>query len=271
MNNGIDKKIVVKNKQVILTSTLIQKNNEETDNISINLGQCENKLKSDNNISENKSLYILEIITEEMGMKIPKINYEIYYPLNDNNKLEKLDLNSCKGEKIDILIPVKKVTIKDNLDKYNPKSGYYNDICYKTTSEYETDISIKDRRNEFVENNMTLCEENCDLINYNYSNEKVKCSCDVKTNINPDYDYKFNKNGFFKSFTDINNIANINIIKCYKVVLNIKNLIRNYGFYIIDSIMLLYILTILIFIFISYKRIKNVLFNISILSGNKIF
>ena len=102
MNNGIDKKIVVKNKQVILTSTLIQKNNEETDNISINLGQCENKLKSDNNISENKSLYILEIITEEMGMKIPKINYEIYYPLNDNNKLEKLDLNSCKGEKIDI-------------------------------------------------------------------------------------------------------------------------------------------------------------------------
>ena len=146
------------------------------------------------------------------------------------------------------------------------KSGYCNDICYKTTSEYETDISIKDRRNEFVENNMTLCEENCDLINYNYSNEKVKCSCDVKTNINPDYDYKFNKNGFFKSFTDINNIANINIIKCYKIVLNIKNLIRNYGFYIIDSIMLLYILTIFIFIFISYKRIKNVLFNISILS-----
>ena len=99
MNNGIDKKIVVKNKQVILTSTLIQKNNEETDNISINLGQCENKLKSDNNISENKSLYILEIITEEMGMKIPKINYEIYYPFYNNINLTKFDLHLCKGTK----------------------------------------------------------------------------------------------------------------------------------------------------------------------------
>ena len=30
-------------------------------------------------------------------MKIPKIDYEIYYPLYENNKLEKLELNSCKG------------------------------------------------------------------------------------------------------------------------------------------------------------------------------
>ena len=111
---------------------------------------------------------------------------------------------------------------------------------------------------------MTLCEENCDLINYNYTNEKVKCSCDVKTSIK--YDYKFNKNEFFKSFIDIKNIANINIIKCYKIVLNSKNLVNNYGFYIIGSIMILYIITIFIFIFISYKRIKYNLYIISILS-----
>ena len=125
-------------------------------------------------------------------MKIPKIDYEVYYPIYDNN-LTKLNLTWCKGTKIEISIPVK---INDNIDKYNPKSGYYNDDCSKTTSESGTDISLKDRRNEFVENNMTLCEGNCDLINYNYSNEKVKCSCEIKTNINPNYDYKFNKNDF---------------------------------------------------------------------------
>ena len=114
MNNGIDKKIVVKNKQVILTSTLNQKNNEETDNITLNLGQCEPNLKSDFSIPENNSLYILEIITKEIGMKIPKIDYEIYYPLYESNKLEKLELNSYKGEKIDISIPVK---IGEELDK----------------------------------------------------------------------------------------------------------------------------------------------------------
>ena len=188
MDSGIDKKIVVKNKQVILTSTLNQKNNEETDNITLNLGQCEHNLKSDFSIPENNSLYILEIITEEMGMKIPKIDYEIYYPLYENNKLEKLELNSCKGEKIDISIPVK---IDEELDKHNSCSDYYNNICSKTKSQSGTDISLNDRRNEFVDNNLTLCEENCKLVEYNYNKEKAKCSCDIKTSIASYEDIKF--------------------------------------------------------------------------------
>ena len=57
-------------------------------------------------------------------------------------------------------------------------------------------------------------KKKCDSINYNYTNEKVKCSCEIKTNISQNSDYKFNKNEFFKSFTDIKNIANINILKC---------------------------------------------------------
>ena len=93
--------------------------------------------------------------------------------------------------------------------------------------------------------------------------KKVKCSCDIKTKIN--YDYKFNKNEFFKNFIDIKNIANINIIKCYKVVLNLKNLKVNYGFLIIGFIMLLYIITIFIDRFKSYKKIKNDLSYISTL------
>ena len=195
-------------------------------------------------------------------MKIPKVDYDIYYPFNNDNNLTKLDLNLCKGTKIEISLPVK---INDNIDKYNPKSGYYNDICYKTTSDSGTDISLKDRRNEFVENNMTLCEENCNLIGYNNINEKVKCSCEIKINISPNYDYKFNKKEFFKSFTDIKNIANISIIKCYKIVLTIKNLTNNYGFYIIGSIMFLYLITFIIYRFISYKKLKKDLFNLSII------
>jgi len=112
---------------------------------------------------------------------------------------------------------------------------------------------------------MTLCEENCELIDYNYINEKVKCSCNIKTNISPNYDFKFNKKEFFKSFTDVTSISNINIIKCYKIVLNIKNLINNYGFYILASIMLLYFITLFIFWFYSYKKLKMDLFNIYII------
>ena len=220
IDNGKDEKTNGTNISLILTSTKNQKKNENEKIITIDLGECENILKKEYNISSNEPLYILQIIPEkEEGMKIPKIDYDVYYPFYNNNTLTKLDLNLCKDTKIEISIPV---TLNDILDKYNPKSGYYNDICYKTTSEIGTDISLKDRQNEFVDNNMTLCEENCDLINYNYTNEKVKCSCDIKTNINPNYDYKFNKNKFFKSFINIKNIANINIINVTKLLLIVK-------------------------------------------------
>ena len=172
-------------------------------------------------------------------MKIPKLEYEVYYPLYNINNLTKLDLNLCKDSKIEISIAV---SINDSLDKYNPKSSYYNDICSKATSESGTDIPLKDRMNEFVENNMTLCEENCDLIDYDKIREKAKCSCDIKSSISSYDDIKFNKNDFFKSFTDINNILNIKIVECYNIILKIKDLINNYGFIIISSAIIIYFL-----------------------------
>ena len=78
---------------VILISTLNQKINEDNNNISINLCQCENILKRNYNISQNDSLYILEFIYEEVGMKIPKVEYEVYYPLYNENESHKERIN----------------------------------------------------------------------------------------------------------------------------------------------------------------------------------
>ena len=269
LNSGEDKKIIDKNKIIILTSTVNQKKNEESNNITMNLDQCENLLKSDYNISNNDSLYILQIISEEEGMKIPKIEYEVYYPLDGYN-LKKLNLTSCKNSKIEISI---KVSINGSIDKYNPKSDYYNDICSKTTSEDGTDITLKDRKNEFIENNMSLCEENCELIEYNTEKEKAKCSCGIKLDIIEKNDIKFNKEDFFKSFIDIKNMFNLNIIKCYKEVFKYKNLINNYGFFIAGSLIILYFISSFIFSVCSFNKIKRVIFNIifsSKLNGNPV-
>ena len=72
IDNGIDKKLNDKNISVIMTSTKNQKKNENEKIITMNLGECENILKTEYNISENDSLYILQIISEEEGMKIQK-------------------------------------------------------------------------------------------------------------------------------------------------------------------------------------------------------
>ena len=203
LNNGTDRKKIYKNNIILLTSTHNQKYSEGEKNITLDLCNCESILKDNCNISENDSLYILQIIYEEEGMKIPKLEYEIYYPLYNSNNLTKLNLSLCKGTKVEISIKVK---INDIIDKYNASSNYYNNICYRTTSESGTDIPIKTRRNEFVDKNMTLCEENCDLIDYNYTKKKAKCSCEVKLYMTPFNEIKFNKKDFFKSFIDIKNI-----------------------------------------------------------------
>ena len=107
-------------------------------------------------------MYILKIDVNQEGLKIPKIEYEVYYPLFGDS-LIKLNLTVCKDSKIDLSIPI---VITESLDKVNQSSGYYNDICYTYTSEDGTDISLSDRKEEFINNNLTVCEEDCDFINY---------------------------------------------------------------------------------------------------------
>ena len=74
-----------------------------------------------------------------------------------------MNLSLCKSKKAIISYPV---PIDDDIDKFNSSSGYYNDVCYTTSSEFGTDLCLKDRRDIFIDKNMTLCEENCILIDY---------------------------------------------------------------------------------------------------------
>ena len=252
LENGNDEEIKEDNIIIALTTTSNQKNNENINKTSINLGECEYKLKWYYNISINDSLYIIKIDLKEEGMKIPKIEYEVYYPFNSSNNLTKLNLSICKNIKIKLSIPV---TINESLDKYNISSNYYNDICTTTTSQKGTDITLSDRKNEFINNNMTLCEENCELIDYNYTTKKAKCSCDIKINI-PNIDkIKFDKDLLRISFIDINNMMNFKIIKCYKNVFTKNKLKSNLGFLINFIVILLFIITLIIFLVKSWGQL----------------
>ena len=111
------------------------------------------------------------------GYKSPKIQYIVF-----NSKTnEKLDLSLCENKKINIIIPVS--IDENNLDKYNPKSSYYNDLCNTYSTEEGTDITLKDRKAEFIENNMTLCEEECEFLRYDTNTKEAQCECPVKINI----------------------------------------------------------------------------------------
>ena len=78
--------IKLKYSNIILSTTENQKNERESNTSTIDLSECENKLKGEFNISKNNSLYILKIDVKQEKIKIPKIEYELYYPLYNNSR-----------------------------------------------------------------------------------------------------------------------------------------------------------------------------------------
>ena len=242
-----------KNIEISLTSTEYNNKNKTT----INLGKCENELKKVNNISYNESLIIYKMNILKDNMKIPRIEYEIYYPFN--NKLKKLNLTICKDMNIIINIPI---IINNNIDKYNISSKYYNDICYKDTSNKGTDITLNDRKNIFIDNDMNICEENCIFESYDINNKNAKCSCKIKTNLQLYSQIKKNTTLLLIGFKNIKNIINLNILKCYNTLFNINGISNNIGSYIILSVILFYFISIIIFYKKDYIIIKNNISNI---------
>ena len=255
INRGNDIEIKDEGIIIVITSTENQKNDKNKNKTIINLKECEDILKDIYNISKNESLYILKIDIEQKGMKIPKIEYEVFYLLNGTD-LTKLNLSYCQEVKIDLLIPS---NIDGNIDKYNTKSDYNNSICSKSDSDNGIDIPLSDRKDIFLEQNLSLCEENCDFIKYDYDYKKVECSCEIKITLPIINDVRIDKEKLKKNFIDIKNIININIMKCYKTVLTINNLKNNYGFFIILFIILFYYICFFSFYCKYYKSLKKLI------------
>ena len=240
VDKGQDIIIEEKGTKLTITTTDNQKNSEKDKNsTTINLGECETKLKEYYKIPLDKSLYILKLDVTQEGMKIPKIEYEVYYNLNGNN-LEKLNLSVCENTKVELSIPAE---INEDIDKLNSSSAYFNDICYTSTSDSGADISLADRKKEFIENNKTLCEENCEFTKYNYETGKAICSCNIKINIPLVSEISIDKNKLFNSFTDINNIINYKVMKCYKNLLDKKSYTSNYGSFILIPIIIFHLIS----------------------------
>ena len=252
----------VENGKILIrfTTTNYLKKNINNNKTSIDLGLCEYTLKDYYNISYNYTLYVLLSEFSQGGMKIPKIGYEIYNINEENNNITQLNLSLCKEDKIKISIPVN--ISDDNIDKYNPSSEYYNNLCYSTKSNNGTDICLKDRRNDFIDNNMTLCEENCDLIDYDNIYKKAECSCDIKIDLPFIDDIIIDKEKLKKKFIDIDNIANLKFMKCYKIVFKKENIKSNYGFYILGFIFILYLICLFLFYCKYYDLFKEEIYDI---------
>ena len=243
LDNGLDEHINAEKLLITFTTLQNQKNNNYNNMTSIDLGECETLLRNFYNITNNETLYMKKIDIYQEGMNAVKIEYDVYTKLF-GNKLIKLNLSICEQSKISIKIPFK---LTQHIDKYNSSSGYYNDICYSTTSQDGTDISLKDRQKEFIDKDKIICQENCDFLEYNYDTLVAECSCKVKECSKSFADMNINKAKILDNFKNIKNYINFNFLLCYKKLFKKESILNNVGFYLIFIIILFHIITIFLF------------------------
>ena len=213
------------------------------------------------NIPKSNSLYVLRLDIRQIGYQESSLQYEILYPIYNNKNLVKLNLSICSDINLNRTISA---NIKGYIDRYNKNSPYYNDICYLSDSENEVDITLTDRKEDFINNNLDICEDKCELISYNYETKKAVCSCGIKTEITLRNNIKLDKETLLNSFTDINNIANIQMLKYYKVVFKKNNIIKNIGCYIYLGLIILNLACLLYFIIRDNKSFSSIIYKLKI-------
>ena len=230
VTEGNKEDLYIKDEDVLyqITTTDNQNNNNYNNISKIKLGECENILKKIYNIDRNLSLIIFKIDYYLEGLLIPIIGYEVYHPENKS----KLNLSYCNETLISYNIPVS--IDENNLFKYDQNSEYYNDECNTYTTEDGTDILINDRKEEFIQNNMSLCENICTYTGYDKNTKKALCECGIKykefilSEIEKQTDLLSNN----LTTDDISN-SNLVTMKCYETLFSKDGLLTNIGSYIL--------------------------------------
>jgi hypothetical protein len=213
------------------------------------LGDCENILKEKYNIIKNETLIIFKIEKDIEEMLIPLIRYEIFDPITKR----KLDLSYCKNTNITIHIPV---NINESiLFKYDPNNTYYNDICYIYTNENGMYITIYDRKEEYKNNNLSLCPFNCIYIKYDSDNKEVICQCKIQNEINSFSEN--NKDDLICNLINNKSFINLKVMKCFKLLFTKEGFLNNFLNHIIMLIIFFYIVSVIYFFFKGYNIILS--------------
>ena len=168
-------------------STLKDQKNSDNPNISsIDLGDCEQELKSHYKITEDLIVFKIDMKSEDLTQTY--VQYEVYNP---NNLTRPLNLSVCQDMKISISAPVNLDSsisdIYDSLkdsgyDLFNESDPFYTDICSTYTSTNGTDMTLADRKKEIfsTSGNKSLCQTGCQLEYYNSTSKKAKCECSAQ-------------------------------------------------------------------------------------------
>ena len=241
---------------------------------AIDLGNCTNVLKEHYQINKDECLYVLNIESKKNKSKEnmdsnsfnlgKNVQIEIYDKSGNN-----LDLSICKedikvmkyiGDEGELNIETAKSLAEQGIDIFNAKDDFFNNLCKDYSDVNKKDIIINDRRNDIYQN-ATFCQKGCSYSGINYELMTANCICNsslIKISSNKNDVNNLNNNNeeedsiTFKKFEKIfiANLLdfNLDVIKCYNLVFNLKILKKNIGFYCMGFLFLLQIISLFVFL-----------------------
>ena len=239
---------------------------------AFDLGNCTNEIKECYKIPNEENLIILNIETRnDDNQKNENGNSEDgSFILGKNTKLEiydysgrELNISICKdnikimkyiGDVDEIDMNIAKTLSDKGIDVFNAEDKFFNDICHPYDN-LDKDIAIDDRRKDLYQN-VTFCQNGCVYHGIDYELKTAKCTCNpyslqIKENNNTEYITELNLVNF-DSLTKIfiANLLqfNIDIVKCYNLILNPKNFIKNIGFFCLSSMFFIQIILQIIYL-----------------------
>ena len=247
-------------------STLEEQKNSNNPNVSsIDLGDCEKLLKQQEELSDNDNLIVLKTDIKSEDLSSTYVQYEIYNPIT----LKKVSMDICKDIPISVSVPVSldesTKSVFDSLSQsgynlFDLNDSFYNDICSTYTTENGTDLTLADRKNIIYDNNgnISMCQDGCTFQSYNSTTRKAKCDCSVQTKetITDASKISFDKKDLADSFFNTLKNSNFLVLKCYKLVFSKKGQTNNIGSYLMTAVTCVFIILMFIYIINGNKKIE---------------
>ncbi len=212
----------------------------------IDFSQCINYLKLQQNLLNIHQFYVFKIEHLLPSYKIPVIEYLIF--------IDTGQILDCDNQPLYYKIKVKNID-EESLYLYNKSSDYYNEECMVYKSKNDTDLTLYSRRMDYNKNFMSVCEKDCDFINYNPSSSIVECKCNSNSRILTVDD--LNGNDLIYFFDDDPKITNFFLLKCYFLITSKEDIIKNPGFYLTVIVAGIFDLIFFLFCIIGYRALSK--------------
>jgi hypothetical protein len=197
----------------------------------VDITLCEQILRKEYKIPQDDILTILQIEIDKKNQKAltSQVEYAIY-----NKKKEKLELSFCKDVQIKVNYEIKNQSALNKtmidyysnlgIDIFNSKGSFFTDLCYPFSIS-NSDIILKDRVLDIYQN-FSLCDNGCEYDSLNIGNMIASCTCQIKEEINTEVSEPI----LFDVVQDTFKDSNFGVIRCYNLVFDLSNKIKNTGF-----------------------------------------